>query len=72
MHERGLGVGVHYPAIHLFEHYRKLCGHRDGDFPNTERIGRETVSLPMFPAMRDNDVDRVCEAVAALCAEHRR
>jgi dTDP-4-amino-4,6-dideoxygalactose transaminase len=71
MHERGLGVGVHYPSIHLFDYYRKL-GHGDGDFPNTERIGRETVSLPMFPAMRDSDVDRVCEAVAAICQENRR
>jgi dTDP-4-amino-4,6-dideoxygalactose transaminase len=71
MHERGLGVGVHYPAIHLFAYYRKL-GYRDGDFPNAERIGRETVSLPMFPAMRDADVDRVCEAVAAVCTEQRR
>ena len=71
MHERGLGVGVHYPAIHLFEYYRKL-GYQDGDFPNAERIGRETVSLPMFPAMRDSDVDRVCEAVAAVCTEQRR
>ena len=32
-------------------------------FPNAERIGRETVTLPLFPAMRDADVDRVVEAV---------
>ena len=30
-------------------------------FPNAERIGRETVTLPLFPAMRDSDVDRVVE-----------
>jgi dTDP-4-amino-4,6-dideoxygalactose transaminase len=71
MHERGIGVGVHYPAIHLFDYYRKM-GYRDGEFPNAERIGRETVSLPMFPGMRDTDVDRVCEAVATVCAENRR
>jgi dTDP-4-amino-4,6-dideoxygalactose transaminase len=32
-------------------------------FPNAERIGRETVTLPLFPAMRDSDVDRVVDAV---------
>ena len=71
MHERGIGVGVHYPAVHLFTHYRSL-GYRDGDFPNAERIGRETVTLPLFPAMTADDVDRVCAAVADVFAAHRR
>jgi dTDP-4-amino-4,6-dideoxygalactose transaminase len=71
MHERGIGVGVHYPAVHLFEHYRSL-GYGDGDFPNAERIGRETVTLPLFPAMTADDVDRVCTAVSAVFAAHRR
>ncbi len=61
MREREIGVGVHYPAMHLFTLYRKL-GYREGDFPNTERIGRSTVTLPLFPAMEPGDVDRVCEA----------
>ncbi len=62
MKERGIGVGVHYPAIHLFSAYRAL-GYREGQFPNAERIGRETVTLPLFPAMRGEDVDRVVRAV---------
>jgi dTDP-4-amino-4,6-dideoxygalactose transaminase len=70
MHERGIGVGVHYPAIHLFACYRRL-GYQEGDFPIAERVGRETVSLPMFPGMQDSDVDRVCSAVAEIFAEHR-
>jgi dTDP-4-amino-4,6-dideoxygalactose transaminase len=62
MEERGIGVGVHYAsAIHLFTAYRAL-GYRAGQFPNAERIGRETVTLPLFPAMELSDVDRVVEA----------
>jgi dTDP-4-amino-4,6-dideoxygalactose transaminase len=71
MRERGIGVGVHYPAIHLFRYYRAM-GHRDGDFPNAERIGRETVTLPLFPAMADSDVDRVCTALRAILREKAR
>jgi dTDP-4-amino-4,6-dideoxygalactose transaminase len=62
MDELGIAVGVHYQAIHTFSAYRKL-GWRAGMFPNAERIGRETVTLPLFPAMRDSDVDRVVAAV---------
>lgn len=64
MKQRGIGVGVHYPALHLFSLYRKL-GFKDGDFPHAEDVGRRTVTLPLFPAMQDSDVDRVCDAIAA-------
>jgi dTDP-4-amino-4,6-dideoxygalactose transaminase len=70
MHDRDIGVGIHYPAMHLFTVYRKL-GYREGDFPNAERIGRETVTLPLFPAMERADVERVCEAVADIILESR-
>ena len=71
MKERGIGVGVHYPAIHLFSCYRAL-GYREGQFPNAERIGRETATLPLFPAMQLSDVDRVVQATNEILAGARR
>lgn len=69
MHEQGIGVGVHYPAMHLFSLYRAL-GYREGMYPNAERIGRSTVTLPLFPAMQTADVERVCRALrGALSAQ---
>jgi len=68
MHERAIAVGVHYPALHLFTAYRAL-GYREGDFPNAERIGRETVTLPLFPTMEPADVDRVCAAAREVLAQ---
>ncbi len=54
-----IGIGVHYPAIHLLTFYRQM-GFNPGDYPHAERIGEGIVTLPLFPAMRDEDVDRVC------------
>jgi dTDP-4-amino-4,6-dideoxygalactose transaminase len=71
MKEQGIGVGVHYPAIHLFAAYREL-GYREGQFPNAERIGRETVTLPLFPAMEMSDVDRVVEAATQILQGARK
>jgi dTDP-4-amino-4,6-dideoxygalactose transaminase len=65
MREQGIGVGLHYPAIHLFSLYRSL-GWREGQFPHAERVGRSIVTLPLFPAMRDGDVERVCCAAARV------
>jgi hypothetical protein len=63
MKANGIAVGVHYPAMHLFDLYRRR-GFMPGDFPIAEDIGRRTVTLPLFPAMTDGDVDRVCSALA--------
>ncbi|HLJ39733.1 MAG TPA: DegT/DnrJ/EryC1/StrS aminotransferase family protein [Steroidobacteraceae bacterium] len=71
MKARGIGVGVHYPAIHLFSAYRAL-GYRDGQFPNAERIGRETVTLPLFPTMELADVERVVRSVNEVLGGARK
>jgi dTDP-4-amino-4,6-dideoxygalactose transaminase len=64
MKAHGIGVGVHYPAMHLFTMFRAM-GHWPGEFPVSEDIGSRTITLPLFPAMTESDVDRVCRAVAA-------
>jgi dTDP-4-amino-4,6-dideoxygalactose transaminase len=51
-------LGMHYPAMHLFGLYRQL-GYGRGDFPAAEQIGDQTFTLPLFPAMTIDDVDRV-------------
>jgi dTDP-4-amino-4,6-dideoxygalactose transaminase len=65
MHAQGIGVGISYEALHLSTHFRRK-GFREGRFPVSERIARETVSLPLHPGMRDADVERVCEAAARV------
>jgi dTDP-4-amino-4,6-dideoxygalactose transaminase len=71
MKDQGIGVGVHYPAMHLFSMFRAM-GYAPGDFPVAEDIGARTVTLPLFPAMTDADVDRVCGSVAAVVTQLRR
>ncbi len=65
----GIGTGVHYPALHLFSLYRQL-GWKEGDFPHAERIGRNILTLPLFPAMDEDDVDRVCTCLLAVVRRH--
>lgn len=71
MHQRGIGVGVSYEACHLATLYRKL-GYAEGQFPVTERIARETVSLPLFASMSMADVERVCASVSQILSAHRK
>jgi dTDP-4-amino-4,6-dideoxygalactose transaminase len=71
MQAAGIGTGVHYPAIHLFAVYRRL-GWKPGDFPIAERVCRNILTLPLFPAMTRADVARVVEQLAGILQAHRR
>ncbi len=71
MRQREIGVGVHYPAIHLFTLYRSL-GWKEGDFPHAEKVGRETVTLPLFPDMTLPDVERVCAAIKEIIGSTKK
>ena len=62
----GIGTGVHYPAMHTFALYRGL-GWRDGMLPHAERIGRGILTLPLYPSLVDDDVERVCATLASTC-----
>ncbi len=68
---RGIATGVSYEALHLCTLGRRYGGH-EGQFPNAERISRETVTLPLHPGMTEADVDRVCAAVAEVIATGRK
>jgi dTDP-4-amino-4,6-dideoxygalactose transaminase len=62
MQREGIGIGISYEANHLTTLFRAK-GFREGQFPVSERIARETVTLPLFPEMRASDVERVCESM---------
>ncbi|MBS0321472.1 MAG: DegT/DnrJ/EryC1/StrS aminotransferase family protein [Proteobacteria bacterium] len=71
MEARGIGTGVSYEALHLTTLGRSLGG-RDGQFPVSERIARETVTLPLHTRMTPADVERVCAACADILRTSRR
>lgn len=61
--EKGVATLVHYPVPpHLQPAYADL-GYAQGDFPVSEAIHREVLSLPLWPGMSDAQVNKVVEAV---------
>jgi dTDP-4-amino-4,6-dideoxygalactose transaminase len=58
-----IGAQVHYVPIHLQPYYRKLFGYKEGMFPKAEGMYRSEISIPIFPAMSNSDVERVAEVI---------
>jgi perosamine synthetase len=59
----GIGVNVHYVPVHLHPYYRRKLGTKPGMCSVAEAAYEKIISLPMFPAMSDTDVDRVVQAL---------
>jgi len=66
--EAGIGTGIHYPIpLHLQKAYENL-NYKKGDFPVTERVAAEIVSLPMFPQLSESQRSEVANKVLEFCA----
>jgi dTDP-4-amino-4,6-dideoxygalactose transaminase len=63
--EMGVQTGVHYPIpVHLQPAYRDL-GYRAGDFPVSEAVAHEVLSLPMFAELTDEQIALVADVLRA-------
>jgi dTDP-4-amino-4,6-dideoxygalactose transaminase len=61
-----IGTGIHYPIpLHLQKAYSHL-GYQEGDFPVSERLAKEIVSLPMFPTLSHGEQKQVCDTITEL------
>jgi UDP-4-amino-4,6-dideoxy-N-acetyl-beta-L-altrosamine transaminase len=65
LRDSGIGVNVHYIPVHTQPYYANL-GFKQGDFPEAEAYYSQTVSLPLFPALLEQDQDRVIQCVQEL------
>jgi dTDP-4-amino-4,6-dideoxygalactose transaminase len=60
---KGISTGLHYPVpLHVQEVFKPL-GYRQGDFPVTERLAGEILSLPMFPELTEEQIAYVGGAI---------
>ena len=62
--DRGIASGVYYPAPLHLQRALAFLEHQPGDFPNAERAAAESLALPIFPGLTDEDLARVAAALA--------
>lgn len=72
LRELNIGTSVHFIPLHWHPFYRETFGYVPGQFPNADALYRNSVSLPLYPAMSDADVSDVISAVRRLVAIHRK
>jgi len=66
LQQQGVGVAVNYSVCHLYSLFRRQFGYKEGDFPKAELIGSSTITLPLYPSLRDDEVEYVAETVKKI------
>jgi dTDP-4-amino-4,6-dideoxygalactose transaminase len=61
--KKEIGVAVHYNPVHLLNYYKNTFGYVEGDFPIAEEIGSQTITLPIYPKLTDEEINYVIENV---------
>jgi perosamine synthetase len=69
---RGIGTSVHFIPLHLHSLYGKHLGYRAGQFPNAEQHFEQAFSLPIFPGMTDEEIDRVINAMREISIAYKK
>lgn len=59
--DNGIGCRPYFTPVHLQSYIRELTGHKEGDFPITEKVARSTIALPFFNKITDEQIDYVVD-----------
>lgn len=63
LHKKNIGTGVHYLSIPEHPYYRKIFKWKKNDYPNSLKIGRETLSLPLSAKLKKNEVNYIIKTI---------
>jgi len=69
LRDRGVGVNLHYIPVYRHPHYEKKGLYKPGDYPEAERYYRQAVTLPLYPALSEEQVAKVVEHVRLAIQE---
>jgi dTDP-4-amino-4,6-dideoxygalactose transaminase len=72
LRHENIGTGVHYRGLHLEPYYRERYRLRSNDLPVASFVSGRVLSLPLFPAMSDQDALTVVDALSKLIDFYRR
>ena len=70
--DRGIGTSVHFIPLHLHSLYQNRLGYHEGMFPNAEARFASSISLPLFPGMKEIEQSRVIQVLCDIARQHRR
>ncbi len=72
LRERGVGCSVHWRPLHLHPYYAEQFGWRPEEFPVATALWQRSITLPLFPGMRDEERQHVVNVIHDICRQNRK
>jgi len=72
LRQMNIGASVHFIPIHMHPYYARTFSYKPEDFPNAKYVYERAVSLPLYPAMTEDDVDDVVKSVKYIADKYAR
>jgi len=69
MAQNGIGTSVHFIPLHVMPFYQRRYGYKRGDFPITEKVFENIVSLPIYPQLTENQLEYIVENIKKILGE---
>ncbi len=71
INEYHIGTSVHYIPVHMHSYYHKKYGYISGDFPNAKKLSEQVITMPLYPALTDDDVDYIIDTLQSLWIKYK-
>ena len=69
--KNNIRVMVHYIPVHLLSYFKNQFGYKRGDFPIAEQYYDQTITIPLYPSMSNEDMYRVVELILNFFKNHK-
>jgi len=66
LNNKGIGTSVHYIPVHMHSYYQKKYGYKDEDYPNAKRLSETVISLPLYPALKSEEIIYITDELISL------
>jgi perosamine synthetase len=72
LNNAGVGVSVHYTPLHMHPYYRDTFGYAPEDLPCMAAVYPQIITLPLYPSLREEEIDYICQTLVNLIAQFRK
>lgn len=71
INQKGIGTSVHYIPIHMHSYYKKKYGFKPDSFPRSKTLSETVISLPLYPALKDEEVSYIAKTILDLWEKYK-
>ena len=72
LNDLGIGTSVHYIPVHMHSYYQKKYGYLHCNFPNASKFSQTVISLPLYPLLKDREINYVISGIKKIWIDNRK